>query len=338
MGLKDGIQLCLWVPILFCIQHIQSQVWIFCDCGVGRWAVVSSCVIASALGCVVIYGDTDSIMYSIPRLNPRAVTRPTLFQIFSEYTDPGSSQTRVENGVRVRNPSLLTRVVSTFCHMYYSGETPASRREVISVIAGEPRRVGHDMHIEGYRSVVVKVINKVLSFTHLASLKMEAESTGATSLDSPQCLVFHRCVIMKPKHYICRSHNERVSKGVPYVRRDGSVVQDWATWEFSTACLRDASEDRVRLDLCVVYNHIKTSLLLRVSREQYELSVSTEGKVAKVIRLQPRSGHEPEFSSVAAADIGRVDVKYYVEVLDRCLLTFSALLGDPDTRSIRRLI
>lgn len=60
--------------------------------------------------------------------------------------------------------------------------------------------------------------------------------------------------------------------------------------------------------------------------------------MTRVVRLVATVGREPEFSAVSTADISRVDVRYYLDILEKCLHTVSTLVGHPDTARIRHSI
>lgn len=109
---------------------------------IGRWALHVAIAIVGRLGCIVIYGDTDSLMFSIP--------------------DAKANEGRL---LPVYVQSLATK----------HGLTRAESLEYVSGARGFP---DVEMSADGWlNSCIPNIVNKIMSFTALGTLAIESQAT-----------------------------------------------------------------------------------------------------------------------------------------------------------------
>lgn len=125
-----------------------------------------------------MYGDTDSIMYTLDN-DPHTHNTATLTIVDSV---PGSSGATDHT---VRDKAVMN---------YLSGKSVRNRYT---------RRCIHAHH-NRLPGLVPKIINYIMSYTILGNLHIEQQCTNTRLLDGSLCGVYDKMVLITPKVYIAR--------------------------------------------------------------------------------------------------------------------------------------
>ena len=268
----------------------------------GRWALHVSIAVAEQLGCLVIYGDTDSVMFTIPRLS-----------------------TGDQQGTCLL-PAYVRQLEEEYIHY--------DRKDCLEYMSGSERyndiRTGHFRNMSG---CITGIINNIMSFTCTNLLRLESQETGVETTDGRDTFVFERMMVLASKHYVARDMNgEFYSKGVSYVRRTGSVVQNTAARAFgsiilSTSSLKDAVQC-LRVEYAKIVSQIKSQRDLNLYRVRATRSAVT-GDYVKVIPVGSRelAARYAEFGSYEDEEL---DLEYYIQAVDSCLRSICRCIGLPD--------
>ena len=173
----------------------------------GRWALNVTCAIICCLGLEVIYGDTDSVMFTLPGMhNSGAIfAREDLDRPIITYIESIS-----KNGQTVHSVHKCE---------YLSGSKGAL------VIADD-----NNQYMYG---IIPKIVNYIMSYTCLTQLKVEHQETGASTSTGIMSNVYQSFVLLSKKHYTSRLFNDEMhDKGISYVRRTGSYLRNTAMRKF----------------------------------------------------------------------------------------------------------
>jgi DNA polymerase elongation subunit (family B) len=236
---------------------------------VGRWSLHIAISIVQSLGCMIVYGDTDSVMFTI-----------------SEHSD--------------RSKLISSYVHSLICN------TNLSRYQVLELICGstheskQPLLLVNNMH-----GCITRIVNHVMSYTCVSGLKVESQETGCTTSHGTDSYVFDKMMILASKHYIAKDMNgNSYSKGVSYVRRTGAKIQDVAAKSFSDIVLSSSSTKDSIMGLRREYMRLVTGLCTRSALEQFKIRATRNGMTKDHIRIIPERGNS---KSARYAEFEKID-------------------------------
>lgn len=162
--------------------------------GSGRWSLSVSAAVVSGLGFEVVYGDTDSVMYTLDFDGSRSdLIHLCAKNILDSYTD-------------------LTTT------------------DLMEFISGNERAfVCSDKHLLPISNVVVKVLNKIMSYTCFGHLRVEQQETESTAPRNYKSIVFPSFMITSKKHYVdMKRDGELYTKGMNYIRRSGCKMLNFS--------------------------------------------------------------------------------------------------------------
>jgi len=282
-----------------------------CVTAMGRWSVHVALAVTQALGCIVMYGDTDSVMLVVPN---RSVTHKTH-----------------------RSPFLLPEYVQSLC----SSES-LSRRDALELLCGGGPTVSSlNRHHRPFKACIAKILNHIMGFTPFVNLVIEAQETGSKTTDGEDTFVFHKMAVFASKHYVAKDASGGLySKGVSYVRRTGARVQDVAAKKFIQIALSTYSLQSVIAALRIEYSRFKTRILSGVYSELYMVRATKSGVTKDYVRIigqGPRTlaAKYAEFEDLEQDDI---DEEYYIDILDSCLRSICVCIGLSDETLITRTV
>jgi DNA polymerase elongation subunit (family B) len=288
----------------------------------GRWSLTVAICIVQSLGCIVVYGDTDSVMFTIPEFNQ------DIFRTFVTEENPG-----LQRRTNVGNRSLLPYYVDIIC-----SHLEIDRYEACESICGSTDfgNIGHSM-FKNMVGVVCKIVNIVMSYTSMARLKVESQETEAKTELGNKRYVFSKMVVLASKHYIARDMSGNpYSKGVSYVRRTGSLVSDLAAKQFSAIILGTSSKTSAIKGLRREYQVLLNNIRSRKYPEIYRVRATKNAVTKDFVRIVPRPGANKgaRYAEFEQQDEETVGLGFYTEVVKSCLRSICKCIGLPDEKFI----
>ncbi len=270
---------------------------------IGRWCSTVVMCIVKSLGCIPIYGDTNSVLFTIPSK-----------MIYVYDHDHGEPEDILLSGVMNHIKRLTKHNVDKLiaCDILCGGN------QLDMYVYDYYQR-----HVEPFSNIVPKIINKVLEFTPLTELKMDTEppKTGKWKLNQ-------NTTVLSAKHYIGVSDTgDMLMKGITNVRRTGSVLGKIATEKFSKVVLSDSSrQDKIRT-LRVQYTSLQTQINKPKDPRLFIIRQTTLGVTRDVVRLAASNGIKARFSDYHSdISLDEIDKKYYMSVLVSTLKLHSSSL------------
>ncbi len=262
--------------------------------GSGRWALNVASSIIKGLGFEVIYGDTDSVMYT---LEPCSESR----SLVNNYVDH-INEVHVDT-----EPTNIMEFVS-------------GNNNVIAT---------NNLHLLAVCNIVVKVVNNVMSYTCFRDLRIEQQETSCTTPKGCKSVIFPSFIVSSKKHYVGILRNgELYTKGMNYIRRSGSTLSSATTLEFITIVLNGTNINAIKLALsrsCQEYRW-------KITRGEYKhllgIKMKYRGLASNYIKTIPSStnpNNYVDFDSVNNLSI--VDMKHYAAIIQTSLKIVTVPLG-----------
>ena len=282
--------------------------------GIGRWSVTMASVCIKSLGCIPIYGDTDSVMFTIPHKCPR------------NYIKRGRRSLCLLPRI-VSNISLALKMQGLICT--YSID---QRRQIaLDVLCG---RSSLDMfnesnrrHIAPFNGIVVKVINYILKFTPLDTLNLSFEYPKNNTKGT-----YDNFVVFSSKHYMAMSSGvTMLQKGVPSIRRVGSVVGNLSLKRLSDVVLSNNSLMVKRREMSMIYRIIRSRIISMEEITLYGVTQTVHGITRDSVRVKKSRSKPPEFVPLPEAIVKQVFVPYYMEILDKTYYDLEECLVETPT-------
>ena len=264
----------------------------------GRWALNVTAGIIGALGYDFLYGDTDSVMFTL-KGNSNSIDA---FMIDDRYRP-------IQNHVDV-----LTRDSRHISMLHLC--------EYLAVSSGSedlyPRRMSTIC------GLVPKIVNHVMSYTYLVDLKIERQDTGVQIGNSIQSGVYKSFVLLTKKHYSAMLHDDtHITKGISFVRRSGAVITDIAYRRFinvmqryhGQATIIDAIKNDYRVLRAQIISDRSTttacmvvrSTVMGITDDYINVLVGPQRNPVRVLKL--------EYNSNTMV----YDKRYYIDLLERCV-------------------
>jgi hypothetical protein len=187
--------------------------------------------------------------------------------------------------------------------------------------------------IRNLSNCVPRIINKIMSYTCVSGIKIEHQETGYKTNQGLDTFVFNRMIVLASKHYVARDASGKLySKGVSYVRRTGSMVQNVATKRFANAILSTSSRSRAVSLLRKEYTSLRTSVLNGKYTELYRVRATKNAITKDYIKVLPHGSRKSaaqyaEFKDLEKTD---VDIDYYLRIIESCLTSMCRCIGLPD--------
>jgi DNA polymerase elongation subunit (family B) len=274
---------------------------------IGRWAMTAAVYIVRQLGCIPLYGDTDSVMFIIPLSCVKVVEPRNCTQTIR----------RVANGNRTRH-SLLPGIARSMRTLLKPG-TRRPRQTVLELLCGsnvQDHFCQSSMgHVTCFKGIVLKVVNKVLSYTHLSTLKVEVQPPRDSAHST------HRYFLsLSAKHYIATDNNDNLlSKGVSYVRRVGTVLANQVTRSVSAVIMSDAAPSLKMHRAGLIYQSIKEQITNGSKPVLYAVTQTVNGVTQDVVRVVDRDSRKVRFVPLEDIDNPsfQVCIPYYMDILNR---------------------
>lgn len=275
---------------------------------IGVYVLTVSIHIVNMLGCIPIYGDTDSVMYTIK---------------------PSGDCTHLLVGWM----------------QYIMNVLGCSEHEACSLLsANENVYYVPNRHITMMQGVVPKIVNMILSFTHLTDLKVEHQDVSDSTIlgQGLPDRVHKRMIILAKKHYATINNQDEIeSKGVAYVRRTGSVLRDACTKRFISIILKSQDREQAIIALNRRYNCIRSSLMLQTNVDIYDIVATVDGKTGRYRKVIDSINRKSKYIEVDnmndweefeynQLDNTEIDSRYYLDILDRCMDSVSKTFGFHD--------
>jgi DNA polymerase elongation subunit (family B) len=267
---------------------------------VGRWSLHIAIAVVQSLGCMIVYGDTDSVMFTI-----------------SQYSDK-------------------TKLISSYVDSINSN-TSLSRYEILELICGSNPAINESLAtVNRMHGCITNILNHVMNYTCVSALKVESQETGCSTPSGTDCYVFDKMMILASKHYIAKDMNgNSYSKGVSYVRRTGAKIQDVAAKSFSDIVLSSSSRADVIARLRREYKRLVTGLSSQNRLDQFRVRATRNGITKDHVRIVPERGNSKsaryaEFEKLELEEDFDIDIRYYIESIRTCLNSICRSIGLPD--------
>ncbi len=294
---------------------------------IGRWCLHVALAVTQGLGGVVVYGDTDSVMFVIPDITVE----------YSQFESFSSSEPMFhirEGSSRELSSNLIPCYVSSISDRYNM-----SRKEVLEYVSGsscfDDLLSTTDRNIQG---CICRIINHVMSFTPFYNLLIESQETGTLTSDQLDTFVFHKMMVLASKHYVAKDRSGKLySKGVSYVRRTGAEVQNIAMKEFSDVVLSTNNTSAAIHGLRRSYSIIFNKLVSRRYPELFNVRTTRGGVTRNVVMLTTESARSKAIRHAELSEedaVEPINVDYYVKSVRSCLRSVCKCIGLPDEEMI----
>jgi len=262
--------------------------------GCGRWSLNVSATIVHALGFEIIYGDTDSVMYTM---------RPSA---------------RVDH--------LIYSYVNYVNKTYVNIETI----DVMEYISGNRSAIPcNDAHLNPICNIVAKILNNIMSYTCFVGLSVEQQETDSVTPSSYRSVIFPSFMITSKKHYVgMRRDGELYTKGMNYIRKSGSVLSSVVTEEFVRITLTYNDLHDIRLRLSRVCQEYKWKVKSGKYPSVLDINMKYMGRRSNYIRTKSLCGGGHEY--IQSTDMNTpnpVDVDHYFENIKKSLILVTTALG-----------
>lgn len=280
----------------------------------GRWALNVTAAIIGNLGFDVLYGDTDSVMFTLGgnSNSMNAFMRNDRYRPIQDYVD-----------VLMRDSEHIS--VPHLCE--YLAASPGSERLYSS-------------HMTTVRGLVPKIVNRIMSYTCLTDLKVERQDTGVKIGDGISSSVYKSFVLLTKKHYSAALRDDtHITKGISFVRRSGAIITDIAYRRFINIMQQNSTPSSIVKDIRREYrslyvqvtkgsglNHaymvIRTTVM-GITDDYISVLVSSDKQPIKVLKS--------EYNDSTMV----YNTKYYLGLLDRCLASILDALKVADSGFIK---
>lgn len=262
--------------------------------GCGRWSLNVSAAIVNGLGFELVYGDTDSVMYTLNwNSGEKSLTNLYATHILNSHVD-------------------------------------ASKTNVMEFICGNVRSLGcTDPHLLPISNIVVKILNKIMSYTCLTRLSVEQQETDSTMPVEYKSLVFPSFMITSKKHYVgMRRDGQLYTKGMNYIRRSGSMLSSVATQEFVKIALSNEGINVIKLNLSRTCSELKWKISCGKYPQLLNINMKYMGKRANYIRVAPVTGGQYKYvESHVVPGVYTIDSNYYMNKIRTSLVLVTNALG-----------
>ena len=269
----------------------------------GKWALHATMTIIKGLGCSVLYGDTDSVMYSIPETLSSGINTPIMDCL--EY---------------LATRSLNFRASRIFLASKFD---PSLKRK--------------DAHKNRLRGIIPRIINYIISFTNLAALRIKQQGDGSKSSISGEWEVYRRMAVFAWKHYVFRCYDGlMVTKGLSYVRRSGVLLEDGCLERFISCLTEEYNRDSVMSELRTAFIMLRSTLEQRTNMSLFKVSRSKHGKQQDyliIFKRRENSNTAMLYDLYNATD-HRLFMRYYNKVLNAALLEVCEYIGHKNIYSV----
>ena len=262
--------------------------------GSGRWSLNVSAAVVRKLGFELIYGDTDSVMYALDSTS---------------------------------NSNDLVYLYVGYLNRTHVDVEPA---DVMEFISGNTAALpSSDVHLAPICGIVVKVLNRIMSYTCFVGLSVEQQETNSTTPSAYKSVVFPSFMVTSKKHYVgMRRDGELYTKGMNYIRKSGSRLSSIATEEFARIVLTHTNIDAIKLSLSRACHEYKWKV--RSGRYIGILGINMKymGKKSNYIRViqssrNPHKYIEPTYVTMNS----KIDVEYYLNNIKVSLRLVTTALG-----------
>jgi DNA polymerase elongation subunit (family B) len=272
-----------------------------------------------------MYGDTDSVMFTIQESQPSSKLSYT-----REWTDemllvsPKTSPCLL--------PDYLRHLKTTLgLDSYHAREYLCGNLWITEL---------KDKHLARLSGIVPKLVNEILSYTALGGLKVEHQSAGSFKESGHERYVLHKMMVFTSKHYVSKDMTgELHSKGVSYVRRTGSSITDIAMRRFIDVALScELKEDCIE-SLRREYNRLILSLDTGRDKEVYRVRGTSNGMTRDYVRLNSKLRDERKckyaefkeyYSGVEDINVDDMDLNFYSNQVKASLNAVCRCIGLPD--------
>jgi len=262
--------------------------------GSGRWSLNVSAAVVSGLGFEVVYGDTDSVMYTLDfDSNSNDLIHLCAKNVLDSYTD-------------------------------------LSTTDLMEFISGnEHAFVCSDKHLLPISNIVVKVLNKVMSYTCFGHLCVEQQVTESTAPRNYKSVVFPSFMVTSKKHYVgMKRDGELYTKGMNYIRRSGCALTSITTQEFVRIVLAGDDLDSVKVELSRSCYSFKTKVKNGKYLHLLNINMKYLGRRGNYVRVRSLAGGGHQYiGSNSILPHHRVDVNYYMKRIRTSLNTVTSALN-----------
>jgi DNA polymerase elongation subunit (family B) len=292
---------------------------------IGRWSLTAAIAIVKSMGCTVLYGDTDSVMFTIENLSTRDSSRS------------GSSTSQLSYLDWLEHPRHLMPQYIEFITSY----STLDHYEAREYVCGNGWLDNSlDRFIGTTRGIVPKIVNEILSYTFLSGLKVEHQSSGKFKDSGNERYVSKYLMVMTAKHYVIQDMTGDLhSKGVSYVRRTGSAIVDMASKRFIDIVFCHGCGTKALEELRREYERLRNMLVLGKDKGLYKVRATVNGATRDYIRIKPPHGNTKglqyiEFGSYDMENMSNksmaIDLEYYISQMRSSLKKVCLCVGLPD--------
>ena len=250
--------------------------------------------VVSGLGFEVIYGDTDSVMYSID------------FQTSD------------------------TSLVHCYVNQIHESYVNVSEIDISEFVAGSKDAfICTDRHVLPICNIVVKVLNTIMSYTCLTGLSVEQQRTEFTMSTGQNSAIFPSFMVVSNKHYVGMLRDQSLyTKGMSYIRRSGSTLSSIASEEFVKTVLSTPDINLIRIKLSRLCAEYKWKVGSGRYPHLLDINIKYMGKRANYIRVVPVLGGPYRYiESSDVTELFNIDKDYYYKNIRTSLETVTKALG-----------
>ena len=190
------------------------------------------------------------------------------------------------------------------------------------------------------QNCIRRIINHIISYTCLGSLKIEHQPTGFVSKgEFEQTLIFDKILVLASKHYIAkRITGYLYSKGISYFKRTGSVIHYMCVRKFSNVVLNTSSRSTIIRRMRAQYNLLNEKVEQDSNVDTYKIRATKVGVTKDYIRVLPqvvacKQARYAEFDSITDEETN-VDIRYYTSIINSYLRSLCRCMGLPSEEFI----
>jgi DNA polymerase elongation subunit (family B) len=268
-----------------------------------RWALTVSAAICVGIGVDVIYGDTDSVMYT------------------TDF-DP-----------------ISTSPISPYLHHFKNMHMNASDYQLCEYMSGGTTCSGLT-HVHKSNTflngLLNNVINSVVAFTCFTTLQMEQQVAIKGKRAQACSYVFPSFIVISKKHYGgFKANNDVYTKSLLYVHRTGIRIGAESLEEFVGIVLREKDIDEAKMSLSRMCAEYKWKIKSHEYRHLLDINITQAGVRGTYIKVLPTSGNNVSYElSEELTDAYIVDIDYYKNSMRKSLECVSAAIGMLDCDAI----